>query len=47
MQRLQVQLRFALDLDEPHGRPSRSLSDRFGIAVVVLVGFHVGAHILR
>jgi hypothetical protein len=46
MQALHVELSLALELHEPHRRSGRSLSDRFGIAVVVLLRFDVGTHIL-
>ena len=47
MQRLHVELRPRLQLDEPHRRPGRRLGDRLRIAVVVLLRLHVGPDILR
>jgi hypothetical protein len=46
VQALHVELSLALKLHEPHRRSGRSLSDRFGIAVVVLLRFDLGTHIL-
>jgi hypothetical protein len=47
VQRLEVQLLLALDLDEPHRRTRGSLRDRLRIAIIVLVSLEVGPHILR
>ena len=46
VERLHVELLLALQLDKPHGRSRGRLSDRLGVAVVVLAGFHVRANIL-
>jgi hypothetical protein len=46
VQALHVELRLALERHKPHRRSGRSLSNRFGVAVVVLLRFDVGAHIL-
>jgi len=47
MQRLHVQLRFALDLDKSHGGPSRRLGDCFGVTIIVLLRLDVGTYVLR
>ena len=47
VQGLHVELRFRLQRDEPHGRTGRSLCDRLGIAVVVLLCLDVGPHVFR
>ena len=47
VQRLHVQLFFALDRHKTHPGPIHSLGDRFGIDVVVLVGLHIRLHVLR
>lgn len=46
MQELHVELWLRLERDEPHGRTGGGLRDRLGVAVVILVGFDVGPHIL-
>src|SRR5215218_4335844 len=46
VQDLRVELRLALQLDEAHGGPGRGFGDRLGIALVVLLGFDVGLHVL-
>ena len=46
VQRLDVELRLILELDEAHRRPRRRLGDGLSVAVVVLVRFDVGPHIL-
>jgi hypothetical protein len=46
VQALHVELRLALELDEPHRRPGCRLGDRLRVAIVVLLRLHVGANIL-
>ena len=46
MERLHVELLLRLQRHEAHGGPARGLGDRLGIAVVVLLRFHVGPHVL-
>jgi hypothetical protein len=47
MQRLDVELLLALELDEAHGGSGRRFGDSFGIAIVILLGLDVRAHVLR
>ena len=42
MQRLDVELLLALELDEAHSGPRCRLGDRLGIAIIVLLSLHVG-----
>lgn len=45
MERLHIQLLLVLELNEPHGRASGRFRDRFGIAIIVLLGFDIGADV--
>jgi hypothetical protein len=47
VQRLQVELRLALQFHEAHRRPGRRLGDRLRVPVVVFLRLHVGPDILR
>jgi hypothetical protein len=47
MQRLNVLLNLALDLNKPHCRPHRSLRDCLGAEIVVLLRLHIGPHVFR
>jgi hypothetical protein len=47
VQRLQVELVGGLGRDELHGGALHRLGDRFRIAIVVLLTFRIGAHVLR
>jgi hypothetical protein len=47
VQRLHVELRLGLNLDEPHGRPGCSFRDAFGVSIVILLRFYVRTDILR
>jgi hypothetical protein len=46
VQRLQIELAFALQFNKAHGRSRRCFCNRFGIAVIVLLRLNVGTHIL-
>jgi len=46
MQRLKIELLCALDRHESHGRPLHRLRDGLGVAVVVLLPFAEGLHVL-
>ena len=47
MERLNVELILALQLDEAHGRTRRRLGDALRVAIVVLLRLDVGSNILR
>src|SRR5436189_5486343 len=47
MQRLQIELILRLDWYEPHRWPVHCLGDRFGVPVIILIGFHEGTYELR
>jgi hypothetical protein len=47
VERLDVELRLRFQLDKAHGRPCRGFSDRFGIAVIVLLRFDIRPYVLR
>jgi hypothetical protein len=47
MKRMDVELLLALQLDEPHRRPGRSLRKCLGVPVIILLRLDVGTYILR
>lgn len=46
MQRLNIELFFALEIDEPHCRTRRCFRNALGIPIIVLLSFNIGANIL-